>query len=147
MHTDRETIDAAYASALTSENVNLRLGACLLLAEQDNREDAEEVAWDMITLLEDCSPYVRTVAAKILAGLGPDAASALPALSKALAEKTNQIPNRYELDEEIDWSLFDKPVRDLQNQTVSSAVSSAMAAIQSEASAVQTSLLAKESSR
>ena len=83
---DRETIHAAYASALKSENINVRLGACWLMAKRDNTEHAEQTAWDMILLLEDYSPYVRTLAAQTLAGLGPQAADALPALSKALAD-------------------------------------------------------------
>ena len=144
---DWETAYAVLGSALKSENINLRLGACVLLAEQTNRENAEEMAWDTVMLLEDCSPYVRTMAAKILAGLGPHAINALPALSKAFAEKANRIPNRYEMDDEVNWSLFDSGVQDLQNQTVRSAVSSALAAIQNEASPAKTDLLAKETNR
>ena len=50
------------------------------------------------------------------------------------------------MDEEIDWDLFDEPVRELQNQSVCAAVSSALAAIQSEAS-VRTSLVDNEENR
>ncbi len=141
---DRDTVHAAYVAALKSENINLRLGACRLLAERDDTGHAEDVAWQMISLLDDGSPFVRTLAAKTLARLGSQAAVALPALSRALVERCNQLPNRFEIDEEIDWNLIGDPARELQNQSVRAAVASAIASIERETT-VQTSLVDKGS--
>jgi HEAT repeat protein len=147
---DAETAQTIYLPALSDENVNVRVAACLLLMEHGR---PEEIVMDIAKLLEDCSYFVRILAAHSLAGLGPHAIEAIPSLTSAMQDRNNVHPLNLlevipdaEMSEEmeyVDWSLFDGKLQTLNRKSVHSAVRSALAAIRSQTGSVNTAFLAE----
>ena len=130
---DAESAQAIYLLALEDLDPNVRIAACLLLAEHGRPDD---IVLDLVHVLSDEHDFARIVAAHCLAGLGPSARAAVPTLAAAAENPANRplynITSWHD-DEESDslqWDLFAPPIRALSRSSVKMAVQSALSAIE-----------------
>lgn len=131
-----QATQATLTLALSDEDSNIRIGACLLLMERKNVQD---LAPSLAVLLEDDCHFVRLLATHSLAKLGPKARSAELALIHVLDNPDYQGSYYYYSDdEEVQWNLFDEDLRSLRRSSLHHTAQLALTAMYPSPHNVQT---------